>query len=212
MFRLSLLLIALAGFGTLVAMPDPGPRAVAPIDDRAARVYGGGPQPQMARAGSASTGAGNPDASARDTLVPEDDAEGSLSITTPDGEVIPVAMEIPPARFGRDLVRIEAEDRNAEARRLAEANARARTAIAERSAALTTTAETATAADMVYATGAYINLRSGPSTRYPAVGFMNYGMAAERLEVLPDGWTRIRILESGLEGFMFSAYLSERAP
>jgi SH3 domain-containing protein len=225
MFRLSLFLIALAGFGALVAMPDTSPRAVAPADDRAARVYGESPQPQMARTGSATTGpAADPDGILRETLPPEDDADDLLTITTTDGEVIRVAVEIPPARIGTGLVRIEADDQNSEVQRLAEANARARAAVAERAAALTATPETATAvaetaaaaaaaaADMVYATGAYINLRSGPSTSYPAVGFMNYGTAAERLETLPGGWTQIRILETGLEGFMFSAYLSERAP
>jgi len=217
MFRLSLLLIALAGFAALVALPDVSPRATVPADDRAARVYGDAPALVVARAFRAPI---RPAVAVGDVLTEnlsqeaeeeEEEADDLLTITTAEGEVIRVATQIPPARVGTALVRIEAEDINAEARRLEAANARARAAVAER--ATTTFAAAAPApGDLVYATGAYINLRSGPSTGYPAVGFMNYGMAAERLEALPGGWSRIRVLESGAEGFMFSAYLSERAP
>ena len=214
MFRLSLLLIALAGFAALVALPDVSPRATVPADDRAARVYGDAPAPVVAQASRAPI---RPAVSVGDVLTEnlsqeaEEDADDLLTITTAEGEVIRVATQIPPARVGTALVRIEAEDLNAEARRLEAANARARAAVAER-AATTFATDTPAPANVVYATGAYINLRSGPSTGYPAVGFMNYGMAAERLEALPGGWSRIRVLESGAEGFMFSAYLSERAP
>jgi len=208
MLRLSLFLIALAGFGALVAMPDAGPRALAPTDDRAARVYGEAPAPAAARANTAPIGPvpGAPDG-LNDPLRPAtEEIDELLTITTAEGEVIRVARQIPPARVGPALVRIEANDLNAEARRLEAANARARAAVAERAA------PGDAPADLVYATGAYINLRSGPSTGYPAIGYMDYGMAAERLEALPGGWSRIRVLESGTEGFMFSAYLSERAP
>lgn len=209
MFRLILFLIALAGFAALVAMPDGGPRALAPADARTARVYGDGPARAATRNAIAPTGAvaGSGDGvhapSRPDT---EEDGDDLLTITTAEGEVIRIATQIPPARVGPALVRIEADDLNAEARRLEAANARARAAVADRAA------PGDAPANVVYATGAYINLRSGPSTGYPAVGYMNYGMAAERLEALPEGWSRIRVLESGAEGFMFSAYLSERAP
>jgi len=216
MFRLSLFLIALAGFGALIAVPDTSPRATTPADDRAARVYGDvpAPAPVVARATGAPANAGGAAGTIPgDGLTPDtgEDTVDLLTITTADGEVIRVATQIPPARQGTRLVRIEAEDLNAAARRLEAANARARAAVAERAA--TALADAAPASgDLVYATGAYINLRSGPSTGYPAVGYMNYGMAAELLEALPGGWSRIRVLETGTEGFMFSAYLSERAP
>ena len=214
MFRLSLFLIALAGFGALVAMPDVSPRAMAPADDRTARVYGDVPVPApvAARAvpNSPNSALGN---FLDENLWREPDAESDdlLTITTAEGEVIRVAVEIPPSRVGAGLVRIEAEDLNAEARRLEEANARARAAVADRAASAQVSFAPAPT-DVVYATGAYINLRSGPSTGYPAVGYMNYGMGAELLEALPGGWSRIRVLENGAEGFMFSAYLSQRAP
>jgi len=206
MLRLSLFLIALAGLAALVAMPDTSPRALAPADDRSARVYGDVPAPVATRAPTAPTG---PTAATGGGLNgrprPEaDEIDDLLTITTAQGEVIRVAAQIPPARVGPELVRIESDDLNAEALRLEAANARARAAVA--------VADRAAPANVVYATGAYINLRSGPSTGYPAVGYMSFGMAAERLEALPGGWSRIRILQTGAEGFMFSAYLSERAP
>lgn len=218
MFRLSLLLIALAGFGAIVAQSSHDPRASTPADARAARAYAGvsAPGPIVAHRdrapnGEAAASGEAPNATPSDAGT--DTADDLLTITTAEGEVIRVATQIPPASIDRQLVRIAAEDENAEARRLEAANARARAAVAERAA---TTADppppTAENANVVYATGAYINLRSGPSTAYPVVGFMNYGMAAERLEAPQDGWSRIRVLETGAEGFMFSAYLSDRAP
>lgn len=217
MLRLCLFLIALAGFAALVARPEISPRATRAADDRAARVYADAPPSIVARPPRAPI---DPAVVLGEFLSgylhPEEaqDADDLLTITTADGEVIRVATQIRPGRIGPALVRIAAEDRNAEARRLEEANARARAAVAERAAtaiAADATDETAPA-ELVYATGAYINLRSGPSTAYPVVGFMNFGMAAERQEALPGGWSRIRVLETGAEGFMFSAYLSDRAP
>ena len=209
MLRLSLFLIALAGFGALVALPDTSPRATLPADTSSALVYGTQAPP-----------ASQPQARARPPVRPtaalgaflsetmrreESDANDDLlTITTADGEVIRIAAEVPPGMIRDSLIRIEADDRHAEARRLEEANARARDAVA---AVTRAAADPELPPDVVYATGAYINLRSGPSTYYPAVGYMNYGMAAERLEALATGWTRIRILETGQEGYMSSAFL-----
>lgn len=215
MFRLFLLLTALAGFGAVVVVPDISPRAMQPADSRAALVYGGGLPPEPVIIQPAHTPF-DP-ATAFGTFISEnlglaaDAAPGEdlLTITTEDGEVIRIAAEIPPARIGATLVRIEANDRHAEAQRLATANARARQAVAAAARAAT---GTNLPADVVYSTGSYVNLRSGPSTGYPAVGFMGYGMAAERLEVLNTGWTHIRIIETGQEGYMSSLYVTTRTP
>lgn len=215
MFRLTLFLIALAGFGALVALPDTSPRAVLPADARTALVYGTPPSPTPQPATparppfrpAAAVGAFLSESLRLDEIDAAND--DLLTITTADGEVIRVAAQVPPAMMDHALLRIEADDRHAEARRLAEANARARQAAA---AAARAAAGTHLPQDVVYATGAYINLRAGPSTGYAAVGHMSYGMAAERLEELPGGWTHLRILETGQEGYMSSAYLTTRAP
>ena len=215
MFRLILLFTALAGFGAVIMLPDTSPRAMQPADTLTALVYGEPiPVPTITRVERTPF---NPAAAFGNFMnenlqLDEIDAANAdlLTITTEDGEVIRVAAEVPPARIGATMVRIEANDRHAEAQRLAAANARARLAVA--AATRAASGVTVLPADVVYSTGSYVNLRSGPSTGYPAVGFMGYGMAAERLEVLNTGWTHIRIIETGQEGYMSSLYVTARGP
>lgn len=61
-----------------------------------------------------------------------------------------------------------------------------------------------------YVTGSRVNLREGPSTSTAVVGQVREGQRVEVLDGTPDGWMRIRVIESGLTAYIFGRFLSER--
>lgn len=60
-----------------------------------------------------------------------------------------------------------------------------------------------------YVTGSRVNLREGPSTSTAVVGQAREGQRVEMLDAAPDGWMRIRVIESGLIAYIFGRFLSE---
>ncbi|MEE4121320.1 MAG: SH3 domain-containing protein [Paracoccaceae bacterium] len=62
--------------------------------------------------------------------------------------------------------------------------------------------------DMLYVTGSWVNVRSGPSTSFGVITALPYGEAVEFVAEEESGWARIR-LDEGREGFMARSFLSE---
>lgn len=69
-------------------------------------------------------------------------------------------------------------------------------------------APTETTLPLVAVTGSRVNLRSGPSTDSDILDALVEGTQAELLETLPDGWAQIRVVASGLEGYMADRFLA----
>ncbi len=80
------------------------------------------------------------------------------------------------------------------------------TAVAE------TAPETRAAQDLLFVTGSRVNLRAGPSTGHAVLRKLGLGDVAVLLGPGPEGWTRIRDIETGAVGFMSSDFLSPRDP
>ncbi len=62
--------------------------------------------------------------------------------------------------------------------------------------------------EMLYVTGSWVNVRSGPSTSSGVITALPYGEAVEFVAEEESGWARIR-LDEGREGFMARSFLSE---
>ncbi len=58
------------------------------------------------------------------------------------------------------------------------------------------------AADIRRVTGTVVNMRDGPSTFYLAIGKLRAGDAVEVLESSGEGWLKIRVADTGQEGWM----------
>ncbi len=68
----------------------------------------------------------------------------------------------------------------------------------------------ATAAiDIRSVAGSRVNMRSGPSTDFRVLDTLPRGTEAEVLEVNADGWARIRLMNTGQEGWMAERLLSD---
>ncbi|PTE22181.1 peptide-binding protein [Cereibacter changlensis JA139] len=65
---------------------------------------------------------------------------------------------------------------------------------------------------LLYVTAELVNVRSGPSTRFPVIGRLAEGEAALLVGADEAGWAPIRIEGDGVEGFVSSKYLSSVAP
>ncbi len=57
-------------------------------------------------------------------------------------------------------------------------------------------------ADIRHVTGTVVNMRDGPSTFYLAIGKLRQGDAVEILENPGEGWLKIRVADTGQEGWM----------
>ncbi|PTX57271.1 SH3 domain-containing protein [Litoreibacter ponti] len=53
-----------------------------------------------------------------------------------------------------------------------------------------------------------VNLRAGPSTNNAVVGRATLNDSAEIIEMLPSGWAKVYILETGTEAFMSAQFLA----
>jgi len=65
-----------------------------------------------------------------------------------------------------------------------------------------------TALPVVEVTGTRVNLRSGPSTETDILDALVQGTRAEVLASLADGWAQIRVIETGIEGYMADRFLA----
>ncbi|MDG1376597.1 MAG: SH3 domain-containing protein [Yoonia sp.] len=62
--------------------------------------------------------------------------------------------------------------------------------------------------DLRVVSGNRVNMRMGPGTNYGVLDKLTRGAQAEVLEVTGDGWSRIRVIETGQIGWMSSRLLS----
>lgn len=62
--------------------------------------------------------------------------------------------------------------------------------------------EAAPTLDLRRVTGSVVNMRDGPSTFYLAIGKLREGDAVEVLENPGEGWLKIRVADTGQEGWM----------
>ncbi len=58
-------------------------------------------------------------------------------------------------------------------------------------------------------TGKRVNLRAGPSTTAKIVGRTVRDDSAEVVEILPSGWAKVYILETGIEAYISAQFLSD---
>lgn len=61
---------------------------------------------------------------------------------------------------------------------------------------------------IVEVTGSRVNLRAGPSTGNRVLGALSEGQQAELISALDNGWSHIRAIDSGVEGYMAARFLS----
>ncbi|MCI2399697.1 SH3 domain-containing protein [Aliiroseovarius subalbicans] len=69
------------------------------------------------------------------------------------------------------------------------------------------TAEVVPSIPVLYVTGSKVNMRAGPSTGQGIVTALVRGTAVDDLGAAGDGWTQIRVVETGERGFMASRFL-----
>lgn len=62
--------------------------------------------------------------------------------------------------------------------------------------------------DLHYVTGNRVNIRSGPSTANPVVDQVVGDQRVEVLEETPDGWMRIRVVDTGVRAYIFGRFLA----
>ena len=84
---------------------------------------------------------------------------------------------------------------------LPEATQQAVEEVIEQASAVTTTNE------IWRVTARAVNLRAGPSTNNAVVGRATRNDSAEIIEMLPSGWAKVYILETGTEAFMSAQFL-----
>ncbi|MFT5868020.1 MAG: hypothetical protein ACI8TF_000119 [Paracoccaceae bacterium] len=108
---------------------------------------------------------------------------------------VPVSAVIPPARYAPGLLNVASFDAPADANFI-------RTPVVAAS----------DGDELLYVTGTSVNLRAGPSTGNPVITALNRGIAAEKIEILANGWVQIRVLETGHVGYMSSRFLSSIQP
>ena len=58
-------------------------------------------------------------------------------------------------------------------------------------------------------TGRRVNLRAGPSTTAEILGRAVRDDSAEVVEILPGGWAKVYILETGIEAYISAQFLSD---
>ena len=63
--------------------------------------------------------------------------------------------------------------------------------------------------DLRLVAGDWVNMRSGPSTAFDVLDTLPRGTEAEVVEVNADGWARIRVTDTGQEGWMAERLLSD---
>lgn len=63
--------------------------------------------------------------------------------------------------------------------------------------------------DLRAVAGDWVNMRSGPSTSFDVLETLPRGTEAEVVEVNADGWARIRVTDTGQEGWMAERLLSD---
>lgn len=64
-------------------------------------------------------------------------------------------------------------------------------------------------ADLRVVAGSRVNMRAGPGTDFDVLETLDQGTRTEVLEVDASGWARIRVVESGLEGWIAERLLAE---
>lgn len=62
-------------------------------------------------------------------------------------------------------------------------------------------------ADLRYVSGSVVNMRGGPSTNFGVVDKLPRGTLTEVVEVNSEGWARIIVPSTGLEGWMAERFL-----
>ena len=126
-------------------------------------------------------------------------AEFPDRLTTADGRVLTIAARFDPADATVDAGGIAQRS----TRRPAIATARE-----DAPEIVTTSASVAERRDIVAVTGSSVNLRAGPSTGDAILTALARGREAEVMGDAGDGWARIRVLDTGVEGFMAARFLA----
>jgi hypothetical protein len=62
--------------------------------------------------------------------------------------------------------------------------------------------------DLLYVSGSWVNVRSGPSTEFGVITALPRGEAVELVADAGSGWARVR-MDQGQEGFMSMSFLAE---
>lgn len=70
------------------------------------------------------------------------------------------------------------------------------------------TAPTTAPAEIWRVTGSRVNLRAAATTQARIVGRTVRGDSAEIIELLPNGWAKVYIIDSGIEAFMSASFIA----
>lgn len=62
--------------------------------------------------------------------------------------------------------------------------------------------------DLREVAGSRVNMRTGPGTDYGVVTTLDSGTRAEVIETDPSGWVKLRVVSSGVEGWMAARLLT----
>lgn len=63
--------------------------------------------------------------------------------------------------------------------------------------------------DLRYVAGSWVNMRAGSGTEFEVLETLQEGTAVEVLELSDNGWARLRVTDTGLEGWMAARLLSD---
>lgn len=89
----------------------------------------------------------------------------------------------------------------------AKAEAAARAMAKAKPASVNTTSADDTGLDILFVSGSSVNMRGGPSTRYGVVSRLTRGMEVIEIAQTDNGWSQIKVVETGARGFMASKFL-----
>jgi hypothetical protein len=152
------------------------------------------------RAGPQAVAASAPDTSGSQSALVAAGGDGAFELTTTDGRVLQISSVINPS----DLTMSDAQG---EAIQVAAVSTLPQAAVAE---AVATSSSTSVAETLpvLEVTASAVNLRSGPSTDTQVIGSLSQGMQAELVASLGNGWAEIRVIATGVEGYMAERFLT----
>ena len=146
-----------------------------------------------------------------DTSALRETEDGALVLITADGEELPIDLVIEPSELTEEDARVNLPP--AEASGAAEP-ATAEDAPDDAEAASATDEEPAEppapadpGATVLQVTGDRVNFRAGPSTEDEILTALNQGERVELIERVADGWAHLRVVATGLEGYMSGDFL-----
>jgi uncharacterized protein YgiM (DUF1202 family) len=147
-----------------------------------------------------------------DTSALRETEDGALVLITAEGEELSIDLVIEPSELTEEDANVNlppAEASGAVEPTPAEDapdDAEAASATDEESAEPPASADPG--ATVLQVTGDRVNFRAGPSTEDEILTALNQGERVELIERVADGWAHLRVVATGLEGYMSGDFLA----